>query len=60
MEDFNTVVNELTKRLEFTAQTPDGTIIWYAGTIEYLFKLIPFIPGCYIKENYDSDQTEHF
>lgn len=43
MEDFNTVVTELQKRLRLTFQSTEGTIYWYDGTIEYLFKLVGYL-----------------
>ena len=42
LTDFNVVVQELYKRLKFCGEC-NGTIYWYEGTKELLFKMISFL-----------------
>lgn len=40
MRDFNTVKNDLTKHLQLSFESDDGTQYWYEGTLEVLWEFI--------------------
>ena len=40
---FNEAVCDLIKHLRLTYQAPDGTIYWYEGTIQLMFKVLGFL-----------------
>ena len=43
MTGFNELVRDLIKHLHLCYQADDGTIWWYEGTPELLFKIILFL-----------------
>ena len=40
---FNEAVCDLIKHLRLTYQAPDGTIYWYEGTVQLMFKVLGFL-----------------
>lgn len=40
---FNEAVCDLIKHLRLTYQAQDGTIYWYEGTVQLMFKVLEFL-----------------
>lgn len=47
MRDFNTVTNELIRKLLLSVEKEDGEILWYYGTLEVLVEFLSIIQQKY-------------